>query len=95
MRNQEKDTPNSHKSTCYGQCAELWPAVKAPTKFKAMKPWGSMVRKSGGKQLTYDGYPLYTWSKDTKPGDVPGQGVKGLWRVAKPGAKQISWTQKP
>ncbi|MFT2096691.1 hypothetical protein ACMS1Z_18890 [Acidiphilium multivorum] len=91
----KKDVPHSHKSACYGKCATLWPPVVAPAKFKPMKPWGIATRKGGKKQLTYQGYPLYTWIKDTKPGDVSGQGVKGVWRVVKSGKKQISWTTKP
>ncbi|MCF3948592.1 COG4315 family predicted lipoprotein [Acidiphilium iwatense] len=90
----KKDVPHSHKSTCYGECATLWPPVAAPAGFKSMKPWGIAVRKGSEKQLTYQGYPLYTWIKDKQPGDVTGQGVKGVWRVAKPGKTQISWTAK-
>lgn len=91
----KKDVPHSYKSTCYGECARLWPPIAAPANFKPIKPWGVALRKSGEKELTYQGYPLYTWIKDTKPGDVTGQGVKGAWRVAKPGKMQISWTAKP
>lgn len=91
----KKDVPHSHKSTCYGECATLWPPVAAPAGFKPMKPWGIAVRKGGEKELTYQGYPLYTWIKDKKPGDITGQGVKGVWRVIKPGMAQVSWTAKP
>jgi predicted lipoprotein with Yx(FWY)xxD motif len=91
----KKDHPHSHKSTCYGECATLWPPIAAPAGFKPFKPWGIAIRKGGEKELTYQGYPLYTWVKDTKPGDVTGQGVKGVWRVAKPGKTQISWTAMP
>lgn len=28
--------------------------------------------------------PLYYWVKDKKPGDVTGDGVNGVWHVAKP-----------
>ena len=90
----KKDVPHSHKSTCYGECATLWPPVAAPAGFKPMKPWGIAVRKDGEKELTYQGYPLYTWIKDKKPGDITGQGVKGVWRVIKPGMAQVSWTAK-
>ena len=91
----KKDVPHSHKSACYGACAKLWPPVVTPTVFKPMKPWGIAKRKDGAKQITYEGYPLYTWIKDTKPGDITGQGVKGLWRVVMPGSQQVSWTKKP
>jgi len=56
-----------------------------------MGAWGVATRADGVEQLTYDGYPLYTWSKDMKPGDVTGQGFKNAWRAAVPGAKQEAW----
>jgi predicted lipoprotein with Yx(FWY)xxD motif len=90
----KKDVPHSHKSTCYGECAGRWPPMAAPADFKPIKPWGVALRKGGEKELTYQGYPLYTWIKDTKPGEVTGQGIKDVWRVAKPGKMQISWTAK-
>jgi predicted lipoprotein with Yx(FWY)xxD motif len=31
----------------------------------------------------YEGKPLYTYSKDKKPGDATGEGVGGVWRAAK------------
>ncbi|MCB1351011.1 MAG: hypothetical protein KDK11_21085, partial [Maritimibacter sp.] len=30
------------------------------------------------------GMPLYTWVNDTAPGDVTGDGVNGVWHLAKP-----------
>ena len=32
--------------------------------------------------MTYAGAPIYYFAKDTKPGDVTGQGVGGVWFVA-------------
>jgi predicted lipoprotein with Yx(FWY)xxD motif len=34
-------------------------------------------------QWAYNGRPLYLWQKDKKPGDVTGDGVGGVWHVAK------------
>ncbi len=34
--------------------------------------------------LAYNGKPLYTYIKDTDPGDTYGQGVGGVWTVATP-----------
>ena len=39
-------------------------------------------RKDGTMQWAYDGKPLYLWKKDTKPGDMTGDGVGGVWHVA-------------
>jgi predicted lipoprotein with Yx(FWY)xxD motif len=35
----------------------------------------------GTEQATYGGWPLYTFAKDTKPGDVNGQDSGGIWYV--------------
>jgi predicted lipoprotein with Yx(FWY)xxD motif len=89
----KKDNPHTQRSACYAGCAKLWPPVAAPAGFVPAAPWGVTTRHHGGmRQLTYDGYPLYTWIKDAKPGDVTGQGVKDLWRVARPGATPLAWT---
>jgi predicted lipoprotein with Yx(FWY)xxD motif len=45
--------------------------------------WTVIVRDDGGKQWAYKGKPLYTWSKDAKPGDKTGDGVNSVWHVAK------------
>ena len=37
----------------------------------------------GSKQWAYKGKPLYTWVKDTKPGDMTGDNVNNVWHVAK------------
>ena len=33
-------------------------------------------------QWAYDGKPLYLWIKDTKPGDMTGDGVNDVWHTA-------------
>jgi predicted lipoprotein with Yx(FWY)xxD motif len=79
-----RDKPN--KSVCSGQCAIAWPPLLIPkgTTPPAAIPgikgkFGVAVRTGGARQLTYDGAPLYLWSKDKKPGDMTGQGVGGVW----------------
>jgi plastocyanin len=42
---------------------------------------GTTARKDGSTQVTYNGWPLYYWVKDQKPGDVTGQNVNGVWFV--------------
>ena len=44
---------------------------------------GLTDRTDRTKQWTYDGKPLYLWIKDQKPGDMTGDGVKGVWHVVK------------
>ena len=40
---------------------------------------------AGGALLTdAGGMTLYTFDKDAAPGDVAGDGVKGVWHIARP-----------
>jgi len=77
-------------SNCYDQCATNWPPVLV-TSGQPVWPAGlpgalsTISRKDGAKQATYSGMPLYTFAKDTKAGDMTGQGVGNVWYIAKPG----------
>ena len=75
-------------SSCYGACAKKWPIfyVENPRIAPGLDPrdFGVITRKDGSKQLTYKGWPLYYFAGDKKPGDINGDGVKGVWFVAKP-----------
>ena len=78
----DRDTaPN--KSTCNGQCATNWPPLMVSGDAKDAGGWTVVTRDDGGKQWAYKGKPLYTWSKDQKPGDRTGDNVNNVWHVAK------------
>lgn len=76
-----------NKSTCYGQCAVNWPPlvdsamIAGAGTYKAI---GTISRTDGIEQTTYGGKLLYYWVNDLKPGDTTGDGVGGIWSVAKP-----------
>jgi predicted lipoprotein with Yx(FWY)xxD motif len=73
------------KSVCNGPCATNWPPLMATGDAKADGGYTIIVRDDGGKQWAYKGKPLYTWIKDTKPGDISGDGVAGnSWHIALP-----------
>jgi predicted lipoprotein with Yx(FWY)xxD motif len=73
------------KSACNGPCATNWPPLMATADAKPMATWTVVTRDDGAKQWAYKGKPLYTWAKDTKPGDTTGDGfMNGVWHVAKP-----------
>jgi predicted lipoprotein with Yx(FWY)xxD motif len=73
------------KSMCNGPCATNWPPLTATADAKPMGAWTVVTRDDGAKQWAYKGKPLYTWAKDTKPGDTTGDGfMNGVWHVAKP-----------
>ncbi len=72
------------KSNCNDDCAKLWPPLMAGASDKADGAYTVIERADGSKQWAKDGKALYFWSKDSKPGDTTGNGVKGVWDVARP-----------
>jgi len=78
------DRDTDGMSACYDQCAQNWPPLMADYGAMAGGKYSIVTRKDGSKQWAYGGKPLYLWVKDTKPGDMTGDGVNGVWRVAKP-----------
>jgi predicted lipoprotein with Yx(FWY)xxD motif len=76
----DKDTANSGKSACSGQCASAWPAVPAGAAPVAA-PYSVVTREDGSKQLAYKGKPLYTYASDKKPGDRAGDNFKNVWHA--------------
>jgi predicted lipoprotein with Yx(FWY)xxD motif len=77
------DKDAGDKSACNGPCAANWPPLMVTGDGKASGAWTIVVREDGGKQWAYKGKPLYTWSKDAKPGDKTGDGFNSVWHVAK------------
>lgn len=72
------------RSDCNGPCAANWPPLLAQDGDKATGDYTIVTREDGKKQWALKGKPLYTWSKDQKPGDKTGDGFKKIWHVAKP-----------
>jgi predicted lipoprotein with Yx(FWY)xxD motif len=77
----------------------VWPPLKIK---KGQKPTagGAAKRKllgtdknpSGGRVVTYNRWPLYTYFLDKKPGQTKGQAIDnsgGLWYVLSPSGKVI------
>ena len=79
----DKDTAGSGKSACNGPCATLWPPLAAQASDMATGDWSIVTRDDGSKQWAYKGWPLYTYSKDAKPGDMSGDKFKDVWHVVK------------
>ena len=90
----EKDRPGTSK--CYDQCAQVWPpvtAAKLPSVAGSIDPekLGLSPRKDGKKQVTYNGWPLYTYAPDTSPGDIKGQDIEGFgaeWYLIRPSGEK-------
>jgi predicted lipoprotein with Yx(FWY)xxD motif len=78
------DRDAAGKSTCNGPCATNWPPLMVAAEAKPSGDWTVVTRDDGTKQWAYKGKPLYHWSKDTKAGDISGDGVNGVWHIAAP-----------
>ncbi len=77
------DKDKGKVSACYGDCAKKWPPYEVKKGEKMAKDWGKTKRKDGSMQWTYEGHPLYYFADDQKAGDSKGDGVGGVWHVAK------------
>ncbi|RUX01082.1 MULTISPECIES: hypothetical protein [unclassified Mesorhizobium] len=77
------DKDEKGKSNCDDKCAANWPPLKAEAGAKASEGWTTVKRTDGTKMWAYDGKPVYTFIKDKKAGDVSGDGVAGVWHIAK------------
>ncbi|TCO53146.1 hypothetical protein [Actinocrispum wychmicini] len=93
----DKDTAKPAVSNCYGDCAQKWPPLLAAGKqltFTGVdeKAIGTVTRKDGTKQVTVNGWPMYTFAKDTAPGQFNGQGQGGTWFAATPEGKKAQGT---
>lgn len=77
-------------SNCAGTCAVNWPPYStASASGLALSvglsgALGTLTRSDASIQITYNGHPLYFFKNDKKPGDTAGEGVLGVWFVAKP-----------
>jgi predicted lipoprotein with Yx(FWY)xxD motif len=87
-------------SNCTGSCLGYWPAVpgkdaKTGATAKVTAHLGTIKRSDGTSQLTVNGYPMYTYSGDSKPGQDNGQGTNlsgGLWWVVSPNGAWVKST---
>ena len=79
----EKDSPG--QSACTGPCATNWPPLVAVADATPSGSWTIITRADGTRQWAHMDRPLYTFIKDTKPGDRTGDKAGGgAWRAASP-----------
>lgn len=79
----QKDQKGSGKSKCEGACAEAWPPLITEGEPEAMAGvkaamLGTIEREDGTTQVTYAGWPLYTFVEDKKPGEDNGTDSKAF-----------------
>jgi predicted lipoprotein with Yx(FWY)xxD motif len=96
------------KSVCNAGCDATWPPL-TPAGGKLTLAAGLdaedfkiITRNDGSKQVTDYGQPLYTFARDTKPGDTNGDGFGGVWyavgkdgKAVNAGASAASTTTTP
>lgn len=81
-------------STCYDDCQANWKPLLVegePVAGPGVDPalLGTAAREDGSKQVTYNGWPLYTFVRDEAPGDMNGQGVGDLLYVVSPSGEPV------
>jgi predicted lipoprotein with Yx(FWY)xxD motif len=74
---------SKNNATCYDACAQAWPPVVTRGEPQAgegaeRQMLGTIERKDGSRQVTYNGWPLYYFVKDKQPGDINGQDVNAF-----------------
>jgi len=83
-------------SSCYGACAKVWPPLLSEGKPRAGEgamaaKLGTTKRKDGTLQVTYAGWPLYTYVADKKPGDANGNDFSSFgaeWYALRPSGEE-------
>jgi predicted lipoprotein with Yx(FWY)xxD motif len=77
-------------SNCTDTCAATWPPYTVASADNLTAATGitgtlsTITRADGSLQVTYNGAPLYFYSKDVNAGDTTGDGVGGAWSIARP-----------
>jgi predicted lipoprotein with Yx(FWY)xxD motif len=89
----DKDTDGSSK--CTGTCATAWPPLVVtgkPTLGTGLSAsmFSTAPRSDGTKQLEVNGRPLYTYTGDTKAGDISGQGLGDFFGVGPTGKRIVA-----
>ncbi|HEY6731850.1 MAG TPA: hypothetical protein VI039_12605 [Solirubrobacterales bacterium] len=84
------------KSSCYGACAGAWPPLLTEGEPKVeggaeASMLGTTKRKDGTTQVTYAGWPLYTYVGDEKPGEANGNDIDQFgeeWYALQPNGQE-------
>jgi predicted lipoprotein with Yx(FWY)xxD motif len=82
-------------------CVGIWHPLaaqsgSAPTG-SGVSSLGTVKRPDGTEQVSYKGEPLYTFVKDTSPGQANGQGIKdvGTWEAVMSGTAKAAAPAAP
>ena len=83
-------------SACYGACASAWPPLLTEGNPQAQgaaerSQLGTTKRNDGTLQVTYNGWPLYTYAGDQKPGEANGNDIDQFgaeWYALQPNGEE-------
>lgn len=84
------------QSACYGACASAWPPLLTDGNPQAQgaadrSMLGTTKRKDGSVQVTYNGWPLYTYVGDQSPGEANGNDIDQFgaeWYALQPNGQE-------
>lgn len=79
----------STSAVCTGPCALVWPPLTTngdvASSLDGLSGALGTLTDGNGRQVVYNGHPLYSYSLDTGTGDARGQGAEGgNWSVVTP-----------
>jgi predicted lipoprotein with Yx(FWY)xxD motif len=86
------DVDTERKMACAGKCTMTWRPFAVPTRAVPLKlrgvngSFGTVKRSNGTFQLTLTGHPVYTYTKEGKPGTAKGNGTSDTF-----GGKKFTW----
>jgi len=71
-------------SNCNDECATNWIPALLDAGTDLGESYTLIKRANGKMQAAFRGMPLYLYLKDQAPGDINGDGVAGVWHLARP-----------
>lgn len=70
-------------SNCNDGCAEVWPPVYADST-QSVGEFSTLERADSSLQWSFKNSPLYFYQGDGAQGEINGEGINGVWFVARP-----------
>ena len=82
-------------AVCSGACAQAWPPLLSQgqiiTSNTVTSGQFTVQQTSNGKQVEYNGHPLYTYANDATAGQASGQGVGNVWSTVSVTTQAFHW----
>jgi mono/diheme cytochrome c family protein len=89
-----EDEQGAGSSVCIDACTRNWPPLLTdgePAAVEGLDPaLLGTIERSEGLQVTYNGWPLYTYARDSKPGQTLGQRLGGVFFLVSPAGDSLT-----